>query len=353
MSARRRFGVLAMLALSAPWGASGAQIVRAEGLSPFVKDYKVDFAIPDAPAFKLLDVDQSAILRPQTARDLVMALDGFRGSGNSFVVPRQLGVEFSPGLLVGGGQLTIASYDARKYLYSTRFSGATSRDSLNRGQMAAGVRFSFVDEQDIRSKGGGGSDTAVTRLTQRVLDVYVAARRRAGPPPAPIALDQAETALVKAVSDSIRQYWAERYWNANALEVAFGGRARSADSLGHDPRLDEAAFWLTYANGLQGWGQLLLGARLGSSRDSSGSFHAANAFSARMYVGSNALKAFVEGQQSLSTGSVAQWLANSGVELRVPNVGWIDASAGYASNPDGGRAKLISSFTFKAAVPGM
>ena len=65
-------------------------------------------------------------------------------------------------------------------------------------------------------------------------------------------------------------------------------------------------------------------------------------------MGSNALKGFVEGQQALASGTDARWLLNSGVELQVPNVGGINASAGYASPPSGGRGRIISSFEFKA-----
>ena len=335
----------------AAWSGLDAQIVRTGGLSPFVKDYRIDFAIPDAPAFKLLEVDRSVMLRPQTARELVVALDGFRGDGNAFVVPRQVGIEFSPGLFIGGGQLRLADYAARKYLYATRLSGATNRDSLGRSQLAAGIRFSIVDEQDIRARGGGGTDTVVTAFTQRILDVYQAARVRVGPR-APLVLTDPEQRLVDAVADSIERYWAERYWNANAVDLAFGARAQAEDSLGHDPSLDEAAGWFTYANGLQGWGQLLLGAKLGAARDSSGEFQASNTVALRLYVGSNALKGFVEGQQSLASHTDARWLLNSGVEFRLPGVGWIDASAGYASPPSGGRSRLISSFKFRTGVPG-
>jgi hypothetical protein len=327
-----------------------AQIVRSGGLSPFVKDYRIDFAIPDAPAFKLLEVDRSVILRPQTARDLVLALDGFRGDGNAFVVPKQIGIEFSPGLLIGGGQLRLADYTARKYLYATRLSGATNRDSLGRGQLATGIRFSILDEQDIRDKSGGGTDSVVTAFTRRILDVYEAIRDRVGPR-APLVLTDTEQRLIDAVSDSIEQYWADRYWNASALDLAFGARARTADTLGHDPSLDEAAGWFTYANGLQGWGQLQLGAKLGAARDTSGGFHASNTLAARLYVGSNALKGFVEAQQSLASRTDAQWLLNSGVEFRLPGIGWIDASAGYASPSSGERGRVISSFKFRAGVP--
>lgn len=330
-----------------------AQIIREDGQpSKFAKDYKVDFAIPDAPAFKLLQVDESAILRPQTVRDLTLALDGFRGNNNAFVVPRQFAIEASPGLLIGSGTLKLTDYNAKKFLYATRFSGATGRDSLNRGQLAAGVRFSFVDEQDLRSKGAGGTDTTITKFTERIRDIYVAAQLRARPP-APLILADEEKAAIKALNDSIKDYWAERYWNATSVEFAFGARALTADSLGHNPKIDEVAGWLTYANGLKGWGQFLFGAKIGSARDSNGGFHASNTLATRLYIGSNVLKGFVEGQEAVSSTTDSKWLVNSGVEIRLSGVGWINASAGYASAVNGGDPRVISSFKFKTALPGI
>ncbi|HEV7389295.1 MAG TPA: hypothetical protein VGN73_11850 [Gemmatimonadaceae bacterium] len=347
----RRITAATSLALAAP--IAQAQIVRESGLSPFVKDYKIDFAIPDAPAFKLLQVDESAILRPQTVRDLTLAVDGFRGDNNAFVVPKQFAVEVSPGLLIGTGQLKLNDYNAKKFLYATRFSGATGRDSLDRGELAFGVRFSLVDEEDMRSKGAGGTDTAVTGMTKRILDIYDVARDRSGRPPAPIKLNEDEKNAINALRDSVKEYWADHYWNATSVELALAGRALTADTLGHDPKMDEIAGWITYANGLRGWGQLLFGAKVGTARESTGSFHSSNTLAARLYIGSNALKTFVEGQQAFSSTTEPKWLVNSGVEVRLPGVGWINASAGYASPVNGGDPRVISSFKFKTGVPGM
>ena len=344
----RLAGVL--LAIAAPTAV--AQIVRASGLSPFVRDYRVDFAIPDAPAFKLLQTDESAILRPQTVRDLSFALDGFRGRNNTFVVPKQFAVEFSPGLLIGGRTLRISDYSLRKYLYATRLSAATARDSLNRAQLAAGVRFTLVDEQDLRSRGANGTDTAVTRLTNRMLEIHQAARDRVGPRGA-LVLTDADREQIAALSDSVKQYWADAYWNANSLELAFGGRARTSDSLGNDPTMAEVSGWATYANGLRGWGQVLLGAKVGAARDSVGDFRSSSTLAVRLYIGSNDLKAFVEGQQAVASKADAQWLLNSGVEVRLPAVGWVNASAGYATTPFGGKGRVVSSFKFKGGAPGL
>lgn len=348
-SVSRCVGLLVtMIASAAHDGA--AQIMRDNGLSPFAKDYKVNFAVPDAPAFKLLGVEESAILRPQTVQDLTMAFSGFRGSGNAFVVPKKLGVEFSPGLLAAGAKLKLDDYAAWRALYALRFSGATSRDSLNRGNLAAGVRFNLVDEQDLRAKGAAGNDPEVTRMTTGMLAVYSAARNRVGPR-APLTLNIEEKAAVEALQDSVKEYWANRYWNANSMDVAFAGRARTADSLGHDPEIDELAAWATYANGMSNWGQLLLGLKVGTARDTAGDFQTSNTIAGRLYIGSNVLKAYVEGQSAVAAKIGTEWLFNSGAEMKLAGIGWLAVSAGI-TGPVEGKTRIISSFKFKSALPG-
>jgi hypothetical protein len=331
--------------------AARAQVAALPG--ELVKNYKLDFAIPDAPAFKLLEVDESAILRPQTVRDISAAFDAFRGQNGSFVVPKQIGVEFSPALLIGNRYLKLSDYQTQRFLYATRLSAATSRDSLNRGQLATGIRFSMKDEQDLRARGAEGTDTLLTRLTKSMADVYSKARDHSGRPPAPIVTNSDEDKILEALRDTVKAYWTDHYWNANSLEIAFAGRASTTDSLGHDPKFDSFGAWGTYANGIGGWGQLLIGAKMGTARDSSGKFHASNTLALRLYLGSNVLKAFVEFQNAIDSKTEAQFLGNSGVELKLSSFGWVNASAGVASTPNGDKPHLISSFKFKTGIPGL
>src|SRR5688572_11574525 len=239
---------LSLCALNASSSPALAQIVRERGVSPFVKDYKIDFAVPDAPAMKLLEVNESSILRPQTVRELGVAVGQFRGT-DRFAVPKQFAVEVSPWLLAP--HLRLTSYNAKRFLHALRVSGATGRDSLDRAQIAFGIRFSLVDEQDLRRQGAFGSDTAITNLTTAILAVYADARRRVGAT-APLVLNDEEQSVVKALSDSIKDSWRDRHWNARSLEFAFGGRLLAVDSLGNDADMDEMAAWITYADGLQG-----------------------------------------------------------------------------------------------------
>jgi hypothetical protein len=358
----RRALLSVLIVCAAAFTPADAQVVATQAgtsNSPFTKDYKVDFAIPDAPAFKLLEVNQSAILRPQTVKALAVAVSGFRGQNNTFVVPREFAVEASPALLIGGRLLPVATYNQKKALYATRVSGATRRDSAGRSQLALGLRYSLVDEQDLRTDTAFVSDQQVTPLTRRMVDVYRAARRRIGPlddqgNPLPIVLNEEEQKQIDSLNTEIKRIFAARYWNAKSAEVAFGARASTLDSLARDPKFDELAAWATYAHPLAKMGQLLLGVKLGSARDTTNAWERSNAIAGRLYIGSNEAKLFGEAQQAISPGRVtADWLLNGGVEFRIPRVGWITASGGVESGRDGSRPRALTAFAFKSEIPGL
>ena len=359
--ARRAAGVGASLLaalLATGSGAAAQTLVEQQGAvttvrnDPFAAAYRVDFAIPDAPAFKLLDVDPSDLLRPQTVRELALAFAEFRGENGALTIPRAFAVEVSPGLLVGARRLRAYRYNRQKLLYSIRLSGATRRDSAGAPPvLGAGVRVSLVDEQDLRTDTAYATGQHVTDLTEKMLRVFREARRRTLPPE-PIVLTPEEEEQLRALNDEIRTRWAERYWNADVLEVAAGTRVRSADSLGRDPKVDEVALWGTYAKGIGEWGQALFGVRYGSARDSaadgrrqtgSGSF--------RLYLGSNRLKMFVEAQQGFREGERARRLLNSGVEVAAAGWAWANFTAGLQDDPDGGRSRVVTTFKVKTGVP--
>jgi hypothetical protein len=335
-------------------GALGAQ-GAADARSAFAARNKVDFAVPDAPAFKLLEVSQSAILRPQTASELSFALSGFRGANNAFVLPQELGVEISPALIAGGERLTLQRFNAQKWLYRTRLSAATRRDSTGASTLAAGLRFTLVDEQDLRTDENFAADEQVTPYTARILAVYQAAgdrrTREERLAEAPIEPNEAERAQIDSLRAQIKELWKERYWNANSFEFALGVRALTADSLGRDPEVDEVAVWTTYARRLNDWGQVLFGARLSSARDSTGERRQSTALAARLYAGSNAIKLFVEVQQTMREGATASWLTNGGIEVKAGPLGWIDASAGLESAVAGAGARALMALKIKLGLP--
>ncbi|HVZ47272.1 MAG TPA: hypothetical protein VG916_00685 [Gemmatimonadaceae bacterium] len=321
---------------------------------PFV--YKTDFAVPDAPAFSLLTVSDGAILRPQSYGSVAVALSGFRGASGGFAIPKELGIEFSPGVLMASGPVLRAT-DMRRYdwLYRLRVSLAARRDSAGTNGVALGFRYSLMDDAAL-------TDSAVMAKMQQELTPYTATivkivsegsekvttpqERAAGKPFKLLPEDEAKIAAVQA---QIRKAWADANWNANALDVAVAARALTADTLGHDPEVDQVAGWFTVARRWTSAGQILFGGQAASVKDSSGTFRTSVAIAARLYLGSNDGKFFIEGQTKSTEQSSASQFVNAGLEFRLAGIGWVDAGWGYESGGALPKARSVVTFKLKSA----
>lgn len=333
-----------------------ARVLGAQAVPAFAA-YQVDFSVPDAPAYVLVQADPSAILRPQTVRELAVALSGFRTPDGSLSLPRAAAIEFSPGLLITNGRLTAASYSARKLLFSTRVSLATRRDSTTGAptRLALGLRLSLANEADFKTDTGYPPELGVTDLTKRILDIYNAApllkpNERPGPenPRVPTAEQQSQ---IERFEREIRERWAIRYWNADILDVAIALGAQAVDSTGRDPKLHAFSLWASYAKGLGRWGQALFGIRMGTARDSAGVPYRQSAnLAARVYAGSNRGKAFAEVQQSWTENASTEWLLNSGLELRVAKGIWVVFSLGI-EQPGGASPRSVAAFKLNTGLP--
>ena len=113
---------------------------------------RADFAVPEGPAFKLVAIDPSAIVRPSSVRELSFSVSDFTQEDGSFSLPTQLGFEAAPFLLVQGRDLTRSQYERRAWLYRTRVSIATklSEASLSPTALGVGIRASLIDDADVR-----------------------------------------------------------------------------------------------------------------------------------------------------------------------------------------------------------
>jgi hypothetical protein len=325
--------------------------------------YRTNFAIPDAPAYELLGVEPSTILRPQTARELTLGFAKFRAEDGSVSLPHSVAIEFSPGLLVNHGALTQESYENSKALYSTRLSMAVLTDSVS-GKV---TRITFGGRVTLNDDEGFGTDSEfpvalqITPLLERGMRITQTARTRTVKDPAnarrrpneiETILNAGEKAEIQDIEKEIRQRWAERYWNVDVLDVAVAGRLQSADSLGHGAKLDAISVWATRGEGFGHWGQLLFGGRGGTARDSLASkLHGVGSLAVRMYAGSNRAKAFAESQADWNQTSAPRWYGGGGLEVAATNWMWLNFVVG--SEAEGhDRGKMTSSFKLKTALPG-
>jgi hypothetical protein len=312
--------------------------------------FKTDFAVPDAPAFLLLDVEPSIIVRPTTVKELAATVSDFASSGN-ISLPRAFAVEFSPALLIGGKTLTLNRYQKKPALYRFRLSVATRRpeESASPTQVAAGVRVSLIDEADLRMNSDYLQEA--TGIAQQVNDLYVAARRRTGPPPTPIELTSVEEDSITKLQAPLVQLWENKKWNSRVLDLAAGIVAQGQDSLGRDLRSNQLAAWGTFGTGFGAWGQLLLGAKIASQRDPvTDDFSAVGNLAGRFYVGTNRYKFFTEVGSTWRRGA-DEWLLNGGGEARLIRGGWVSFSAGLVSTSD--RTDLRTNLAVKLGAFGI
>ncbi len=359
------FGMAVLFALPrVTW----AQVVApGEPLDPNLASlYRLDVAVPEAPAFHLVTRDPGALLRPATVRELAGAVAGLTGTGGDLVLPKVFAVEFSPGLLVGGKDLSLSAYRARPWLYRLRLSAATRRDEGGRGPstLAFGLRASLIDEADPRT------DELLLRrlaaLTARINAIYADAIGPPGEDDQPGAvpltvLSSEQLAQVKALNEHVRAVLAaqaDRRWNREVLDVALAVRLASPDSLAKNLRTDEAAVWLTYARGLGTWGQWLVGGRGGLTRDpiEGGLDVVAATLSTRFYAGVNAYKVFLEVQAEThrggAEGHVEELLFRGGGEARLMGGAWIAFGGGVAYDALTRSWHVVSDFSVRLGVPG-
>lgn len=351
----------------APLSAQQRQGTVAEVRNVLSPHYRLDFAVPSVPALLLADVSESELLRPGTLHELGLAAADFTGGGG-FRLPKSYGVEVAPVFL--RQNLDREAYRRARPLSWVRLSAAARRmDDAGATAVAFGLRTSLVNRQDLRA------DTAYhRRIDPLVIDIQrlgdsiayagmeiceagdlacFLAEPPAATAPAPADRVAAYTAKRAAAIQRLAQVRdsvvAER-WNSPVFDVAFAVGVATRDSLGHDPRVSAYAGWASWGFPLGGSrsSQVVLGGHYGVARDTLGTawearYHAG----ARLYLGRNAYKGFVEaGWQNQEAES--GFLARSGVELKLVAGVWATLLAGYEDGMSG-RGRLVSRFFLRAA----
>jgi hypothetical protein len=388
---RRHFQHLVIAALALfPVGASG------QAPAALARMYRLDFAIPDAPAFELLEVDPSTILRPTTVRELGLAVSDFAGDGSALTIPKAFALEVAPALIIGGPKLTTEAYRARLWLYRFRVSVATrqAEPGDRPTALALGLRASLVDRADLRTLPDSlwrqpltAGAKILLHASQELQDTLVllgldpegaasladsvtqGADRRKWPTIENMPSDSIIFALVDSVLapssleelqkieprlQERRGKLQESLWNAFAIDAAFGISANGTDADGEDLRVEQYGVWLSLSAPVTRHGQLLLGAREGGQRDSlTAEMRFAGTINGRLYLGRNYAKFFVEGQSKLMDDRSPVFLLNSGGEIRPPFGGWVTLSAGIEFNRNTRSNDLVTNFAYKFGFPSL
>jgi len=118
-----------------------------------VKHYRLDFAIPDQPAFSIMGGTPSDILRPSNTKELSASISEFY-NGGSLIIPKSFALEGAPFLIAKSNKLTLEDFDKNKILYSLRISIGTGSETIEgntRMNLAVGARVTLFDKGDLKS----------------------------------------------------------------------------------------------------------------------------------------------------------------------------------------------------------
>lgn len=341
--------------------------LHAQELDLKVSSIRMNYAIPDAPAFKILNTQPDNIMRPSTTQELAVSMaDPFLGQK----LPSAFALEFSPYLTIGGSSLTLKDYQTSavtRILYHTRVSIASQRSTVTNATtvLAFGLRFTLYDDSDLRL-----DTTYINKLydLNDLLVSKVSGIRGHFRPPSPIFVEMSQEqkdSIESLVQDSLsvaartidskiaaeREQVIKGNWNKTIVEAGLAIAGASADSTSLSGIVGKRAeFWLVAAGAIDRWGQWVLGLNTALGRRDNGRLSRVDgSLSSRLYVGENAYKGFIQFESEIVDGTL-QNLVQLGGELRLYEIVWADFSAGFmkmASN----KPTFTSNFNIRFATP--
>lgn len=325
-----------------------AEVGWSQNLPQMAKELAPNYAVPDAPAFNILNENPDNILKPSSVKDVGIAFADFLGEDERITLPKAFALEFSPALLINGKNLSLEEYQKNDWLYRLRVSLATKRQEESTAtDIALGIRFSTEDESDLRTNPDYITDA--TNLTQKIQKLYDKRRLELGPTATieEIEDDRALKEEKKLLIEEFVAAWEENNWNADITEYAFAAKASSEDSLAKNLEFKRISVWYTKAKKLSTWGQYLLGVYGNyEKRPDSDKYESSGSLMARLYAGNNRFKLFAEAQATLIDDQKPKWLIDSGLELKAAENLWIDLTAGIEITGQQD-AVLVTGFKFK------
>jgi hypothetical protein len=325
-------------------------------------DYKLDFAISDAPAFKILGKEPSDLFRPSSS-DVVSFIVSNLLNPSDLTIPNSYAAEVSPALLIDKN-LTLTGYRENYFLYNLRLSFGTTKDSKSgKYNLGVGLRSTIIDNSDLR-KDKGYLDSIFKIMDNREFyrtklgddfwkidsnHIYdtIAQKRYA-------KYDKAEMKKYdddnNKVFEALLEIYKKKNWNKEKFEIALAMLGSSNDSLVKNVEISKCALWSTLSYPLSTWGQVLFGGNLNYNALSD---KGSGSLASRIYGGTNSIKGFIEAQYKTDNNDKSKnWLISFGAELNMINNIWVNYYAGYEVNKinSENKSEFVSHFDLRFAL---
>lgn len=379
--------------------------IKAQNLDSLtLSELKLNFVVPDIPAFKTLGTDPTNLLRPSTPKALAVSMSQFYND-RKVIIPQGFAMEISPALLINANSHTLhdlQTYQKHAAINSTRISLGSSNDTsitASGRSMSLGLRITPVNKGDMQT------DKAFLLEVAKQLHVFLftedsirrqfaqsnidSVKRWAGvTDPAINSIDKVvdwDFALYdKLRSDStwLKKYntfktgiksfdfdkwlaaekeaYKKRNWNATKLDFAAAAMASSPDSLVKSVRFKRADVWATLALRAGRNGQVLIGLAgtvyknlKDTARSTMNTDYYLLSVPVRYLLGTNRVKGFAEAQyQYASSGpGTSSLYCNLGTELNIVDGFWLNFTGGLKSDFNTGATSFVSSLNLKLTLP--
>lgn len=364
----------------------GAIVLTGKAQDINLSDLKLNFEVPDMPAFKSLGTDPSAILKPSNMKAIAATVSEFY-SDRKFVIPQAMAVEISPALLINAKKPigNLQTFQRRALLNSLRLSLGSSSDepATTTRNLAAGMRISLVNKADpatdpnyLQKVSGlladfrknvrlvslvkfAGLNNIDTKKTDWEDDIFSNDSLKAAFN-AYLADEQEESqSTFLAAYNKLKEEYKKTNWNATKLDWAASVLSTSPDSLVRNIRFNSFETWLTGAFKCSGWGQILIGLNGRSHKDLADTTAATEnksyfdiAIPVRLLVGTNRIKGFAEAQYSHENQfKTSSFFFNMGADVNIVDGIWANVKAGIDYNSTAKASTFVSTFHLKFTLP--
>lgn len=326
-----------------------------------VKRYNLNFTVPDYPAFKILGVEPSNLLKPSIT-DIISFLGSQNQNIGNLLLPVSFAAEISPMMLINSNSITLQDFNKKHILYSMRISVGTSKTGNDSAtQLGVGFRLTLINKGDLRSDKNYQNKIYNAlgdreKLKRQFQEEYIISH-----PGFSIGKEEDQQLLKNYVIqktdeqfnfkfDSLKKVYEDINWNKEKLDLALALSGASPDSLSK-VTVRKYSGWITYGQHISSWGQILIG----GSYDNNIADRSYDIFlNSRFYAGVNKAKGFLEIQYDYEKQDFPKKLLfNLGTELSLFNGFWINYYAGleYTYFNSATSNKFVSHFDMRYALP--
>jgi hypothetical protein len=313
--------------------------------------YRVDYAVPQSPAFKILDIGTDNVMRPGMLRELGVDISTLYKNGGA--------IEIAPMIL--SSNVNLADYKSDKFsrfLYRSRISAGIVYPGAGATNYSLGYKFTLLDETDLVIN--PDYEEELHAINKQIIDIDILCSHDIKIQPEEGELYQSALQLcseekIKALNqkiDDTRKKYKELNWNKTIWEAGLAILGTTIDSTIKKIQSQKYGLWSTAAFPLSTNGQILFAGKIILGRDSTDSFNTDaldGSFISRGYLGNNSYKAYLEIDWN-TLNKKSNFISKLGTELNILNGLWVNASIGLQS-ASGQDSRIVSSFGISFATP--